>query len=117
MGFLASTLAIVGELLGLFNCISAWFVETVLLTLCLAVAVRRLRTITIGSTAIVAYITIILYVVVHAHRIGRWFSDDWTPVVATFFFFVVLPILFAGALDLASLRHARHDARQVAAAT
>ena len=110
VGLLAAIVAVVGELLGWFNCISAWLVETVVLTLCLAVAVRRLRTVTIGSSVLVAYITIISYVVIHGHLSGRWLSDDWTPVATSFFFFVVLPIVFAGILDLAFSRYARDDA-------
>jgi len=110
VGFLAAIVAVVCELLGWFNCISVWLVETVVLTLFLAVAMRRFRTIAIGSSVLVAYTTIISYVVIHAHRTGRWFSDDWTPVVASFFLLVALPTLFAGGLDLISLRHARHDA-------
>jgi hypothetical protein len=110
VGFLAATVAVVGDLLGWFNCVSAWLIETVVLTLCLAVAVRRFRTVTIGGSVVFAYITIIAYVVIHAHRSGRWLSDDWTPVFASFFFFVVLPIIFARALDLTSLRHARDEA-------
>lgn len=109
VGFLAAVVAVVGELLGWFNCISAWFIETVVLTLFLVVASRRFRIVTIGCSVLVAYITIISYVIIHGHRSERWLSDDWTPVVASFFFLVVLPVLFAGGLDLASLRHARDD--------
>lgn len=110
VGFLAAIVAIVCELLGWFNCISVWLVETMVITLFLAIAMRRFRTITIGSSVLVAYITIISYIVIHAQRPGRWFADDWTPVVASFFLLVALPTLFARALDLISFRHARHDA-------
>jgi len=109
LGFLAAIVAIVCELLGWFNCISVWLVETMVITLFLAIAMRRFRTITIGSI-VLAYITIISYIVIHAQRTGRWFADDWTPVVASFFLLVALPTLFARALDLISFRHARHDA-------
>jgi hypothetical protein len=109
-GLFTATLAIVGELLGWFNCINAWFVETVVLTLGLAVAVRRFRTITIGSSVFVAYITIVSYVVIHGHVSERWSSDDWIPVIVSFFLLVALPTLCAGALDFAPLRHAQNDA-------
>jgi len=110
LGFLAAIFAVVGELLGWFNSINAWFIETVVITLGLAVAVRQLRTITIGSSVLVAYITITSYVVIHGQVSGRRLSDDWTPVVTSFFLFVALPVLFAGALDWASLRHPRGEA-------
>jgi hypothetical protein len=106
VGLFAAILAIVGELLGWFNCISAWFVETVVLS----VVSRRSRAVTIGSSALVAYIAIISHVIIQGQISGRWFSDDWMPVFASFFFFVALPFLFAGALDMFSLRHARANA-------
>ena len=110
VGLFAATLAIAGELLGWFNCINAWLVETVVLTSYFAVAMRRFRAIAVGSSVLVAYITIISYVVIHSHINGRWFSDDWIPVIASFLLLVALPTSFAGALDLASARHARNDA-------
>lgn len=98
-GLLAAIIAVAGESLGWFNCISVWLIETVVLTLCLAVAARGSRTIVIGSAVLVAYITIISYAVIHGHLSGRWLSDDWTPVVNSFLFLVVIPIVFAAILD------------------
>jgi len=109
LGLFAAILAIVGELLGWSNCINTWFVETVILTLVLAIATRRFRTVAIGASAFVAYIAVISYVVIRGHASGHWFSDDWIPVAVSFILLVALPTLFASAVDFASLRHTRGD--------
>lgn len=109
VGFLAAALAVVGELLGWFNCINAWIVETAIVTLFLGVVTRRFRTVVIGSSVLVTYTSVVSYVFLRAHHGGHWQTDDYLPVIIFFFLLVALPVLFAGVLDLATLRHARDD--------
>ena len=111
-GFLTAAVAVGGELLGCFNCINAWLIETVAFTLLLAVVARPYRTVAVVPAVIVAYIGIISYVVLQGIHTGRWQPDDNLPVVVSFFLLVILPSLFAVAVDsvLFFIRHARQDA-------
>ena len=112
VGLLTAAVAVGGEVLGLFNCISAWLVETVAFTLLLIVVARPYRTVAVAPAVVVAYICIISYVIMQGIHTGRWEPDDDLPVLVSFFLLVILPTLFSIAIDsvLFFIRHARHDA-------
>lgn len=115
-GLLSAAVAVGGQLLGVFNCINAWFVETVITTLLLVVVARPCRTAAIFPAVFVAYIGIISYVVIQGVHSGRWQPDDNLPVVVSFLSLVILPTVFSSALDSVLFRHAQHDALQPTAA-
>jgi hypothetical protein len=101
IGLLTATIAVGGEILGWFNCISAWLIETVVFVLLLAVAVRPYRTVAVVPAVVVAYIGVISYFVISALHSGRWDPDDYLPVAVSFLLLVVLPMIFARGLDVA----------------
>lgn len=76
VGMLASAVAVGGEMLGLFNCISARLIETVVFTLALAIVAGPCRVLAVGSAAFIAYLVIISYVVIHGVHSGRWQADE-----------------------------------------
>ena len=112
VGLLMATIAVGGELLGWFNSIAAWLIETVVFTLLLAFLGRPYRTVAVIPAVVVAYIGIISYVIIQGIHTGRWQSDDNLPVVVSFFVLVIVPALFSVAFD-AALIFIR-DARNVA---
>ena len=111
VGFLTAVVAVGGELLGCLNCISAWFIETVVFTLLLSILARPYRTVAVLPAVFVAWVGIISYVVVQGIQSGRWQPDDNLPVVFSFVLLVILPTMFSVVLDSIILffRYTRHD--------
>jgi hypothetical protein len=98
VGIVTSAIAICGELLRWFNCINAWLIGACAFTLLLSIFVRTYRGSAIAAAALITYLFVIPYTIVHEVVQNRWDVGDSVPM-----FFVTFFILVCGPIALSFL--------------